>query len=77
MDYEKINALQATTDIEPIISDTFFLDGQLTDIYLYPQEIHLMQKDNNKIIPIRFGLSFNIAMGANDQPQALEFSYNE
>lgn len=36
MDIEKSSNLQATSDVEHILADSFLLNGHLTDLYLYP-----------------------------------------
>ena len=36
MECEKNILLQATSDTEHLIADSFILEGQLTDLYLYP-----------------------------------------
>ena len=35
MNCEQNKLLQATADIEPILADSFLMDGKLTDLYLY------------------------------------------
>jgi hypothetical protein len=77
MDSEKTNPLQATSDVEPLISGSFLVDGHLTDLYLYPHELKLMQKNKTCTIPIEFDLTFAIVAG--DQgPIGLELrSQNE
>lgn len=55
--------MQLTSDVEPLLSDSFFMDGQLTDLYLYPTELKIQQKDRVMTIPIDFNLTFGIIAG--------------
>lgn len=36
MDCDQMNSLKSTVDAEPLISETFLMEGQLTDLCLYP-----------------------------------------
>ena len=63
MDIEKSTHLQATSDQEPLIDDSFLLNGHLTDVYLYSTEIKIMQKNMTHVIPIDFNLTFSIVVG--------------
>ncbi len=58
MECEKSVALQATADTEYLIADSFLIDGHLTDLYLFTNELKLIQKNKVRVIPIHFGLSF-------------------
>lgn len=36
MECDKSNTLQVTADSEPLLADSFLLDGQLSDVYVFP-----------------------------------------
>ena len=65
MECEKNYSLQATNDQEHLISDSFLLEGQLTDLYFYQHELKIVQKDKNRTMPFQFGLHFAILEGPN------------
>jgi hypothetical protein len=77
MESEKITALQATNDTEHLIADTFMVEGQLTDLFLYPHELRLIQKDKHRTIPFQFGLNFALLQGEHGKPIGLEFCFGE
>jgi serine/threonine protein kinase len=77
MECEKDCSLQATNDTEHIISDSFMLEGQLTDLYLHPQELRIVQKDKTRTMPFQFGLHFDIIEDVKGTPVGLEFSFGE
>ncbi len=37
MDCEKTNNLQVTADSEPLLADSFLIEGQISDVYVSPQ----------------------------------------
>lgn len=61
---EKSKQLHATSDTEHLIADSFLYNGQLTDLYLYPTELRLLQKNKQLTIPIEFSLNFSIIYNA-------------
>jgi hypothetical protein len=63
MDIEKYANLQATSDVEHLMADSFLLDGHLTDLYLYPTELKLLQRNKVRVIPIDATLTFSILSG--------------
>ena len=48
------------------------MEGQLTDLYLYPSELKIQQKNKVMTIPIDFNLTFGIITGKGG-PVGLEF----
>lgn len=60
MDLEKSSNLYATSDVDHILADSFLLNGQLTDLYLYPTELKILQRSKIQTIPIDFNLTFSI-----------------
>lgn len=76
MDIEKSSNLQATSDVEHIIADSFILNGHLTDLYLYPTELKILQKNRVQIIPIDPTLTFSIIQGK-EGPVGLELNIDK
>ena len=66
--------MQATADTYPLISETFILNGHLTDIHLHSGEIRLLQKDFERTIAIRFGLTFRVLSKEDGKAIGLEFN---
>lgn len=60
MDPEKSSNLYATSDVDHILADSFLFKGQLTDLYLYPTELKILQRSKIQTIPIDFNLTFSI-----------------
>lgn len=52
-------------------------EGHLTDLYLYPNELKLIQKDKNRNIPFQFGLNFSILEGSQGEAIGLEFCFGD
>lgn len=63
MDIEKSSNLAATSDVEHLINESFMLDNQFTDLYLYPTELKILQKHKIITIPIDPSLTFAIITG--------------
>ena len=52
--------LQDTADSDPILSDSFLVNGVFSDLYFYPSEFRVVQKNSVKTISIDFDLTFSI-----------------
>jgi len=63
--------LQDTSDVDPILSDSFLANGVFSDLYFYPNEFRVVQKNSVKTISIDFDLTFSIIKN-NDKPIGLE-----
>lgn len=53
------------------------LEGQLTDLYLYPTELKIIQRDKNRTIPLQFALNFSVIEGEHGHAFGLEFFFGE
>jgi hypothetical protein len=76
MDIEKAMNLVATSDVEHLLADSFLLNGRLVDLYLYPTELKILQKDKAQTIPIDFHLTFAIEHTPQGQV-VLEFNHGK
>ena len=65
--------LQDTSDTDPILADSFLVNGVFTDLYFYLNEFRVVQKNSVKTIPIDFDLTFSI-LKSNDQPIGIELT---
>jgi len=63
MNITKNLPLESTCDENYLLSDSFLHQSILTDVYLYPTYISVVQKNNRFNIPINFNLSFSIIQG--------------
>jgi hypothetical protein len=58
--------LQETADSDPILSDSFLVNGVFTDLYFYSNEFRVVQKNLVKTIAIDFDLTFSIMKNGDD-----------
>ena len=63
--------LQDTADTDPILCDSFLVNGIFTDLYFYSNEFRVVQKNLVKTIAIDFDLTFSIIKNS-DEPIGLE-----
>ena len=58
--------LQETADSDPILSDSFLVNGVFTDLYFYSNEFRDEKKNLVKTIAIDFDLTFSIMKNGDD-----------